>query len=514
MKPILKLLLFIPLCLTLLLCLPLGSFAESAVARDITADTDFSGSGFDSLNFLRDKNTDRYVSSDGNASLTLENPEGIGSLYLLFQLEYGEYSVTDNATGQSVTAGTYGFLHEYLDLSALFGSAPTSLTLQFTNDTVKLSELYIFSAGSVPDFVQQWQPPLEGKADIVLFSSHGDDEQLYFAGLLPYYAGELKCGVQVVYLTDHRNFTLTRAHEMLNGLWSVGVTAYPVFGGFADFLSYSMKSTYEQYQSTYNTSKDELQGFVVEQIRRFRPQVAIGHDVNGEYGHGMHKVYTDLLIKSLDLTADPASFPESAERYGLWELPKLYLHLYAENPIVLNYDIPLDSFDGLTAFQVSQQLGFPCHKSQQRYVMFTDWLYGYDGNITKASQITEYSPCQFGLYHSTVGADVRKDDFLENIVTYAEQERLEQERLEQERLEQERLEQERLEQERLERERLEQERLEQERLEQEKLEKERLQQEKTHRYLCITGLCLVFLSAALIVVLMCKKRFSKQNQKK
>ena len=67
--------------------------------------------------------------------------------------------------------------------------------------------------------------------------------------------------------------------------------------------------------------------------------------------------------------------------------------------------------------------------------------------ITKATQITTYSPCKFGLYRSLVGADVQKNDFLENITTYAQQEQQEQERLEQERLEQERLEQERLAQE-------------------------------------------------------------------
>ena len=180
----------------------------------------------------------------------------------------------------------------------------------------------------------------------------------------------------------------------------------------------------------------------IQQIRRFRPQVAVGHDLQGEYGHGMHRVYTDLLINALELTCNPESFPESAEKYGLWQIPKLYLHLYPENPIVLDYDTPLSRFDGLTAFQVSQQLGFPCHKSQQQFVMFGDWLYGYNGEITKASQISNYSPCQFGLYHSTVGPDVQKNDFLENITPYARQEQLEQERIEQERLEQEKLAQE------------------------------------------------------------------------
>jgi LmbE family N-acetylglucosaminyl deacetylase len=48
---------------------------------------------------------------------------------------------------------------------------------------------------------------LEGGADLVLFSAHGDDEHLFFAGLLPTYAEERGYRVQVVYLTDHRNDT-------------------------------------------------------------------------------------------------------------------------------------------------------------------------------------------------------------------------------------------------------------------------------------------------------------------
>ena len=504
---------FLILLFVLFLILPLPVNATDA-ATDITESTQFSGSGFYSLNFLRDKNIDKYVTSEGSASITLQNPDGIGSLYLLFDLEYGAYTVTDNATGQRVTAGQQGFLHEYLDLTKLFGAPLTSVTLEFGNGPVRLSEVYVFSPGSPPDFVQLWQPPLDGKADIVLFSTHGDDEQLYFAGLLPYYAGELGCGVQVVYLTDHRNFTLARTHEMLNGLWSVGVTAYPVFGGFADFRIDSLQGTYDHYASKYSTSKEDLQSFVVEQIRRFRPQVAIGHDIKGEYGHGMHRVYTDLLINALELTGNPEIFPESAEKHGLWQIPKLYLHLYPESPIVLDYDTPLSRFDGLTAFQVSQQLGFPCHKSQQQFVMFGDWLYGYNGEITKASQISNYSPCQFGLYHSAVGPDVQKNDFLENITTYARQEQLEQERVEQERLEQEKQEQERLEQEKLEQERLEQEKLEQERLEQERLEQERLAQKKAQRSRYIAVFCLALLFVISIAVpLHERKQPEKTGQK-
>ena len=463
------------LCLSLLLCLVPVATAEGAV--DITAATTLSGTGYDSFAFLTDKNVDSYRTSGSSASITLKNSAGMAGLYLLFDLEYGQYTITDNDTGKAFTAGTHGMLHEYIDLSTAFGCQPKNVTVAFDNGKVRLSELYVFSEGRLPDFVQLWNAPLDGKADLVLFATHGDDDQLFFAGLLPYYAKEVGCAVQVVYLTDHRNLTNARTHEMLNGLWAVGVTAYPVFGGFADFRIDDLQGTYDEYSYSYGTSKEDLQSFVVEQIRRFRPQVAVGHDINGEYNHGMHMVYADLLIKALDITNDAEQFPASAQKWGTWDLPKLYLHLYKENPIVMDWDTPLQSFDGLTAFQATQKFGYPCHKSQQ-WTWFTRWINGSSGEITKATQISTYSPCNYGLYRSLVGADVEKNDFLENIVTYAEQERLEQERLEQERLEQERLEQERLEQDRLEQERLEQERLEQERLEQERLEQERLEQER------------------------------------
>ncbi len=440
MKPIRYRFYPVLLCLCLLAWLFPGATATPLTkATDITAATTFTGTGYDSFHFLTDSDIKAYQTSGKDAVITLTNSDGIGSLYLLFDLEYGEYTVTNNDTGASITAGKHSFLHEYLDLKAAFGSLPKSVTLRFSG-TVRLSELSVFSEGTPPDHVQVWGAPLDGKADLVLFAAHGDDDQLFFAGLLPYYAAELGCGVQVVYMTDHRNLTNARTHEMLNGLWSVGVTAYPVFGSFADFRIDDLQGTYDHYASL-GISKEELQAFVVEQIRRFRPQVAVGHDLKGEYGHGMHMVYSDLLVKSLNMTNDPLCFPESAVKYGLWDIPKLYLHLYEDNTIELDYDKPLTAFDGMTAFEVTQKLGYPCHESQQ-YTWFTKWINWVDMKvnglpITKATQITTHSPCKFGLYRSLIGADTAKNDFLENIVTYTEQERLEQERLEQEKAQRE-----------------------------------------------------------------------------
>ena len=512
-------LIILALCLLLIFGAALAvSAEETAVAQDIRQDTTISGSGYDGFKFLFDKDIGTYKKSNGDVTLKLENSSGMGSLYLLFNLEYGEYTVTDNVTGEMITAGKYGFLHEYIDLEEGFGYCPTSVTLHFKKGTVRLSELYVFSSGEAPDYVQLWQPPLDGNTDLLLLATHGDDDQLFFAGLFPYYAKELGYRVQVAYLTDHRNLTYKRTHEMLNGLWATGVTAYPVFGDFDDFLIESLEGTYKEYERL-GRSREEIREFVITQLRRFKPLVVVGHDLAGEYGHGMHMVYSDALLQVLTQAADPSAFPESAAKYGTWDVPKTYLHLYEENPIVIDYDQPLASWDGLTAFQVTQKYGYPCHESQQ-YTWFTRWLNGKTAPITKASQIETYNPCNYGLYRSTVGEDVQKNDFMENIVSYAEQERLEAERLEQERLEAERKEQERLEAERLEQERLEQERLEQALLEAERLEQERLEKEAARRellkkvplFICLGILIVLVISLAILMGKLGKKKRRRRRR--
>lgn len=423
--------------LSVLLCLfLLGSLLPVCASAEETAAKNISGvelitaiDGFPSKNALFDGKLLSGKATSGNASVTLEHADGIGSLYFLFDIPYGLYTITNNDTGKAYLAGKDGFLHEFVDLTAAFGSAPTSVTVDFSDGSVKLYELYVYTAGEVPDSVQKWQAPADGRTDLVLFSTHGDDEQLFFAGVLPYYAGELGYQVQVVYMTDHRTDSPNRIHEMLNGLWSVGVTAYPVAGSFPDFLiKHDMAATYAGFKARGYT-REELLGFVVENLRRFKPLVAVGHDVNGEYGHGMHMVYTDLLMEAITIANDASCYPESAEKYGLWDTPKTYLHLYKENEIVMDWDQPLERFDGMTAFEVTQKIGFPCHASQ-----YQDFAW-YHVFAKSAKDVQKYNPCYYGLYRSTVGEDVLKNDFFENITTYAEQVRIEEDaRLEAERL--------------------------------------------------------------------------------
>ena len=430
------------LLVCLALVLPVLLFFPARAEEVSPAATDISGfglvkesEGFSHIASLFDGNVFRGYRAQDPCSLTLQHDGGIGSLYIVFDEPCGEYTITDKATGISHTVNLDPILHQFVDLQALFGTVPTEVTLDFSQDSVSIFELQAFSAGEVPDSVQKWEPSLDGGADLVLFSTHGDDEQLFFAGLLPYYAGELDYRVQVVYFTNHRMEHPHRVHEMLNGLWAVGVKAYPVWENRPDFfLRNKMADTYRALE-LWGYPREDLLQWVVENIRRFKPLVAVGHDINGEYQHSMHMVYTDLLREALEISNDPAYDPESAAKYGLWDVPKTYLHLYKENEIVMDWDQPLENFNGMTAFEVTQQLGFPCHISQ-----YADFMW-YHLSAKNATEVALYNPCYYGLYRSTVGPDVAKTDFFENIITYDEQARLEEERRREEeaRQEQERL---------------------------------------------------------------------------
>ncbi len=413
-----KRILTIILCLALVLpCLQVSA-AETGQAKDLSKTkyiTDYSG--FSSCKFFFDGVVLYGKETSGNASFTAENSGGIGSIYIQFQEEYGPYTVTNNDTGTTCTVGEGYFLHDFLDMEKLFGTVPTSVTVEFSNGSVYINEVSMYGPGEVPDSVQQWEMPAEGETDLILFSTHGDDEHLFFAGILPYYAAELGYQVQVIYLTDHTCDSPFRIHEMLNGLWAVGVTTYPVFGEYDDFRTKTIEEAYQKFEER-GWPKEQMVGFVVEQIRRFQPLVVAAHDFAGEYGHGQHMVYADLVAEALEITMDESQYPESAEAYGTWDVQKAYFHLYKENPIVLDWDQPLEAFGGETAFEVSIWRGFQCHETQVK-----DFAWFYRG-CDNATEVAKYNPCYYGLYRTTVGPDEEKNDFFEHIISHGELDRI------------------------------------------------------------------------------------------
>ena len=106
----------------------------------------------------------------------------------------------------------------------------------------------------------------------------------------------------------------------------------------------------------------------------------------------------------MELAADAAQFPESAAEYGVWDTPKLYLHLYGERDAmtVLDYETPLESFGGQTAYEVALA-AYAQHLSQQHWT-FT--VYSFDSEVDSH---------RFGLVRSTVGEDEARNDLLEHL---------------------------------------------------------------------------------------------------
>ena len=370
---------------------------------------------------LTDDNVSTYLSTD---TVSVKTDADISSLYIRLWDNAASYTVT---IGDKVYKNENNFLHSYFKIPSEVKDCK-ELTITF-EEKVKVSDVFAFSDGTLPDWVHTWSTPYD-RADLLLNTTHADDEQLFFAGVLPYYSCVKKYRVQVVYFTDHNKANeAIRRHELLNALWIVGIDHYPVISNFPDAYS-------ETYNGALNNLKnagfteDDVYAFQTEMLRRFKPLVVVGHDLNGEYKHGQHILNAQTLTKAVEYANDPEKYPESAQKYGLWDTPKLYLHLYENNKIVMNWDEPYEELGGKTPFQMTQ-LGFEQHNSQH-YTWFYTWLNGNNKNITAATQIYLYSPCNYGLYRSTVGEDVAKNDFFENLVNYDEQERIEQEKLEEE----------------------------------------------------------------------------------
>lgn len=293
----------------------------------------------------------------------------------------------------TVSGGTNGFLHEYVKIT----NPGRKLTLTLGESSGAIADIYAFESGRVPGWVQQWNPMLE-KADMLLYSCHADDEFLWFGGTLPVYAGEYKKKVQVAYLIRHGNSRdeYIRNHELLDGLWKVGVRNYPMISDFDDYFATSL----EQASEIYN--EEQVIKYTVMLLRRFKPDVVVGHDPRGEYGHGAHSLCSYSLQKAIPLSKKPAKYRDLADKYGVWDIKKCYLHLYEKNQIVMDWNVPLKAFGGKTGLQMAKE-AYKCHRSQA-----DKWFYVQD----KGDQ---YDSRRFGLFYTTVGKDVLKNDFFEHI---------------------------------------------------------------------------------------------------
>ncbi len=225
-----------------------------------------------------------------------------------------------------------------------------------------------------------------------MISAHCDDELLYFGGTIPTYAGEKGLVVQVAYMANEERL---RMDEAMNGLWLCKVRNAPVLVGMKDAYTETLEAAEKRW------GRDETVAAIVSLIRRFKPEVIVTHDLEGEYGHGAHRITASCTLEAVSAAADGTLYPESAQEYGAWQTKKLYLHLFDTGAITMDWRVPLDAFDGLTALDVAN-LAYDCHVSQQEFHQNV-----YDTG--------DFSSAEYGLAYTQVGQDVAGGDFFENI---------------------------------------------------------------------------------------------------
>ena len=139
-------------------------------------------------------------------------------------------------------------------------------------------------------------------------------------------------------------------------------------------------------------------------LRKFRPLAVMGHDRQGENGDFAHILSASALEEAVVLSGDSSCKIGDA---APWEVPKLYLHMAEENPIVLDVENPLNSFGGKTAVQTAKAaLGTYARSSFERRDLL-DVSASPDAAVSVAEG--RYDCRRFGLVWSSVGEDSGND---------------------------------------------------------------------------------------------------------
>ena len=381
-----RLLLLLALLAVLLPCAALADTAENITTECVINNRTYNRHAPDDI---RDGD---YVTYFTGSALTINAPEGktIGSIELKFRtIDMPGVILKTQVNGKWIEILRDGphFATQYIVLPE--GVSTLRVTAQ--RGKLELCEVTVLSPGDAPDYIQIWRDAPE-KVDLMLFSTHPDDEVLWFGGLLPLYAGEQQKDVLVINAVYAHYY---RRQELLAALWTCGVDVYPVMLGYPNQQD-PVDEVIREWEVKNRQPKDKM----VALIRQYEPDVVVLHDVDGEYGHTAHIAFSWLGRQGVERAADPAEHPASAEEWGVWDVPKTYIHLWGESQLRMDWRQPLQAFGGKTGLEVAAE-GFACHATQQER-----W---------KVEDGGEWDNALFGLWRTTVGPDVMKNDLFENI---------------------------------------------------------------------------------------------------
>lgn len=387
------------LCILALL-LPSTAFSEETYAEDLSAQCTYSGDFTVHKSRLTDHDFDTAQRVEKGRTLSVEWSDSVpvASVFLSFFFEPVDYTVIQY-DGYGVCLLTEPGVLLY---NVLIETLPETrmVSIRAEADECAFCAIYAYGAGAVKDY-HPFAPTVE-KADYMTFAMHPDDDVLFLGAVYPLYdADRGLTGVSVIMSTRLSNkLQRQRRQEALNGAWAMGLKTQPVFGGFPD-IPQAYKDT-----SIYSFTANDVTRYAVAQIRKYRPEIVITQDLNGEYGHWQHKVLAKGVRTAVTLAADPAYQPGGYPESEPWEVKKLYIHLYGENRLTLDVNRPIAALNGMTAFECATE-AFRYHETQ---------IVKDDHHVST----TEYSIAEYGLAYTSVGPDTPgENDMFEHIGPYS-----------------------------------------------------------------------------------------------
>ncbi len=217
--------------------------------------------------------------------------------------------------------------------------------------------------------------------DLMVFIAHPGDEVTFFSGLLATYAGEYGYSTRVIYLTCGSEDLRAKSTAALATL---GVKEAPEYldmpADYFDTSSHALNSI----------KNNSLPGLFVELIRKYKPTAVVTHEIDGEYGHGMHSLCVKKVIEAVEQSGNPKRFVKSEKKYGTHTVSRLWLHgLTAEGALTIDRSNPLTFAGGKTSLELDNELYTEYAKDQKYKIdieknVYTQpyyVLYGAEGEV-------------------------------------------------------------------------------------------------------------------------------------
>jgi len=377
---------------------PSSAFAQEIdTASDISRETAFECEAKGTAAYLcKDNDYLTFTKLNTGDQLTIRSKSGkdIGYLYVRFGKNAQSFTIQQYGIENVLLKESVFTVQHIADLIPLENGCQR-LALISGTDSAELVEIKVYGNGAPPEAAHIWEDQVE-RADFLVITTHPDDECLFLGGIYPIYGGQQGLVGTYAFITTP---CYGRLHEALNGLWITGLRTYPYFLHFPDIY----KEPKPPAENTDFRQEDVALSFV-RLYRKIKPLVVVTQDpIKGEYGHWQHIIGANAAYDAVLLAADPSYDPESVEQYGVWEVKKLYQHIYPENRILLDVTSPLDAYDGKNAVEIATA-AFNQHVSQIR-----------SRHRPKANTGTYNDIDAFGLSYSAVGEDVNGNDMFENI---------------------------------------------------------------------------------------------------